>query len=176
MIANSYPLLVRIGKHSNQLTHSIERSRRSSSLLVRSCPLLSLVHQLPINCLPTVLQHHPRYLLSSVDASTKQYWLAVNDKHNVRLIDSQSNDLVHLQDLFAHGIPALIDPNVCILNDLSGHTGDVECLAWSPSVDYLLASGSQDKTIRVCCPSLAADSSSFRSRLRSYGTWRRHRR
>jgi WD40 repeat protein len=66
--------------------------------------------------------------LSSVDVSSKQYWLAVNDKSNIRLIDSL---------------------NLCILNDLSGHTGDIECLAWSPSIDYLLASGSQDKTIRV---------------------------
>ncbi len=43
----------------------------------------------------------------------------------------------------------MIESNLCILNDLIGHTGDIECLAWSPSVDFLLASGSQDKTIRV---------------------------
>ena len=33
--------------------------------------------------------------------------------------------------------------------DLVGHTGDVECLAWSPCLDHLLASGSKDKTVRV---------------------------
>jgi len=42
-----------------------------------------------------------------------------------------------------------IESTSCILNDLIGHTGDIECLAWSPSIDFLLASGSQDKTIRV---------------------------
>lgn len=59
-----------------------------SSLYVRSCPSLSSVHRLSINCLPIVLQYHPRYLLSSVDISSKQYWLAVNDKQNIRLIDT----------------------------------------------------------------------------------------
>ncbi|CAF0792052.1 unnamed protein product [Adineta ricciae] len=101
-----------------------------STLLIRSCPSLSAVHRLPINCLPTILYYHPRYLLSSVDVSSKQYWLAVNDKHNIRLIDT-------------------LDSNSCILKDLRGHTGDIECLAWSPSIDHLLASSSQDKTVRL---------------------------
>jgi WD40 repeat protein len=102
----------------------------SSSLYIRSCPSLSSVHRLSINCSPTLIQYHPRYLLSSIEASSKQYWLAVNDKSNVRLIDT-------------------LESNSCILRDLMGHTGEIECLAWSPSIDSLLASGSQDKTIRV---------------------------
>lgn len=101
-----------------------------SSLYVRSCPSLSSVHRLSINCSPTILQYHPRYLLSSIDVSSKQYWIAINDKSNIRLIDT-------------------LEENSYILKDLIGHTGDVECIAWNPSVDYLLASGSQDKTIRV---------------------------
>ncbi|CAF1161460.1 unnamed protein product [Adineta steineri] len=101
-----------------------------SSLFIRSCPSLSSMHRLSINCLPTLLYYHPRYLLSSTDASSKQYWVAVNDKHNIRLIDTSES-------------------NLCILNDLIGHTGDIECLAWCPSIDYLLASGSHDKTIRL---------------------------
>jgi len=59
-----------------------------SSLYIRSCPSLSSVDRLSINCSPTLLHYHPRYLLSSVDVSSKQYWLAVNDKHNIRLIDT----------------------------------------------------------------------------------------
>ncbi|CAF4457056.1 unnamed protein product, partial [Adineta steineri] len=54
-----------------------------SSLFIRSCPSLSSMHRLSINCLPTLLYYHPRYLLSSTDASSKQYWIAVNDKHNI---------------------------------------------------------------------------------------------
>ena len=126
MIINFYRLFVRIGK--TKLSFLINYFVFISSLLIRSCPSLTSVQRLSINCLPTLIHYHPRYLLSSVDVSSKQYWLAVNDKYNIRLIDSL---------------------NLCILNDLSGHTGDIECLAWSPSIDYLLASGSQDKTIRV---------------------------
>ncbi|CAF3763564.1 unnamed protein product [Rotaria socialis] len=101
-----------------------------SSLLIRSCPSLTLVHHHLINCSPTIVHYHPRYLLSSVDISSKQYWLAVNDKQNIRLINS-------------------LESNSCIINDLIGHRGDIECLAWSSSVDFLLASGSQDKTVRL---------------------------
>ena len=101
-----------------------------SSLYIRSCPTLASVHCLAINCRPTLLQYHPRYLLSSVEASLKQHWLAVNHQTRILLIDTLQSD----------------SP---ILNDLMGHSGDVECLAWSPSIDSLLASGAQDKTIRV---------------------------
>ncbi|CAF4873882.1 unnamed protein product [Rotaria sp. Silwood1] len=101
-----------------------------SSLIIRSCPSLASVHHHFINCLPTIIHYHPRYLLSSVDISSKQYWLAVNNKQNIRLINT-------------------LDLNSCIINDLIGHTGDIECLAWSTSNDFLLASGSQDKTIRL---------------------------
>ncbi|CAF1167616.1 unnamed protein product [Rotaria sordida] len=101
-----------------------------SSLLIRSCLSLASVHHHFINCLPTIVHYHPRYLLSSVDISSKQYWLAVNDKQNIRLINT-------------------LELNSCIINDLIGHTGDIECLAWSTSLDFLLASGSQDKTIRL---------------------------
>jgi len=103
----------------------------SSSLYIRQCPNLTLLHQLNIDCSPHLIHYHPRYLLSSVDLSIKQYWIAVNHKKAIRLIDTLNNT------------------NSCILNDLVGHTGDIECLSWSPSIDYLLASGSQDKTIRL---------------------------
>lgn len=54
----------------------------------------------------------------------------MNHQHRIRLIDTLQAD----------------SP---ILNDLIGHSGDIECLAWSPSIDSLFASGAQDKTIRV---------------------------
>lgn len=76
------------------------------------------------------MQYHPRYLLSSVEVSPKQYWVAVNHRDRIRLIDT-----------FNSSSP--------ILHDLVGHSGDVECFAWCPWYDYLLASGGQDKTIRV---------------------------
>ncbi len=44
-----------------------------------------------MNCSSTLLHYHPRYLLSSIDISSKQYWLAVNNKHNIRLIDTLGN-------------------------------------------------------------------------------------
>jgi len=100
------------------------------SLWIRSCPSLDAMHCLSINCSPTMMKYHPRYLLSSIEASAKQYWIAMNDKQNIRLIntlESESSSWI----------------------DLSGHTGDVECLAWSPCLDHLLASGSQDKTVRL---------------------------
>lgn len=102
----------------------------SDSLYVRTCPNLALLHRLNIDCSPCLIQYHPRYLLSSIECSTKQYWIAVNHKKSIRLIDTMNTDS-------------------CILTDLIGHNGDIECLAWCPSIDFLLASGSQDKTIRV---------------------------
>jgi hypothetical protein len=88
MIINIYRLFVLIGKDNFILDLSFLIFYIFSSLLIRSCPSLTSVHRLAINCLPTVIQYHPRYLLSSIDVSSKQYWLAVNDKNNIRLIDT----------------------------------------------------------------------------------------
>ena len=60
----------------------------------------------------------------------------MNCRDHIRLIDTQNSS----------------SP---ILRDLVGHSGDVECLAWCPWHDYLLASGGQDRTIRVRSPNFS---------------------
>ena len=62
-----------------------------STLLIRSCPSLTLIYCHFINCLPSFVAYHPRYLLSSIDVSCKQYWLAINDQKNIRLINTLGN-------------------------------------------------------------------------------------
>ena len=74
--------------------------------------------------------YHPRYLLSSIEQSSKQHWVALTHERRIRLVDT-------------------LNASATDVHDLEGHTGDVECMAWSPSIDHLLASGSQDKTIRL---------------------------
>jgi WD40 repeat protein len=101
-----------------------------SSLWIRRSPSLDALHCFSLRCQATILLYHPRYLLSSIDQSSKQHWLAVNDGKKIRLIDTLASETFLRQELI-------------------GHTGNVECLAWSPSVDHLFASGSQDKTVRV---------------------------
>lgn len=58
------------------------------SLWLRSCPSAKAIHNFSVGESVRILCYHPRYLLSTIEASQKQYWLAINNRNNIRVIDT----------------------------------------------------------------------------------------
>lgn len=64
-----------------------------------------------------------------------------------------------------------LDSQNCLLSTIAAHSGAVLCVRWSPKNSFLLASGSDDKTVVISLKQSTKNSSTFTSKhIENYKT------